>query len=136
MKLVYPAIFYPNQEQEGYTVIFPDLPGCVTFGNDLADSIDMAMDAASGWVLTELEDGNPIPTASSINDITPDEPDGFVSMISLDMEAYAQKYGSKSVRKNATIPAWMDTFIEKNNLSISKILQDAVLQIYQKQQFA
>ena len=52
------------------------------------------------------------------------------------MEAYAQKYGSKSVRKNATIPAWMDTFIEKNNLSISKILQDAVLQIYQKQQFA
>ena len=57
-------------------------------------------------------------------------------MIFLDMEAYAQKYGSKSVRKNATIPAWMDTFIEKNNLSISKILQDAVLQIYQKQQFA
>lgn len=35
----------------------PDLPGCVTEGDSLADAILMAADAASGRVLDELEDG-------------------------------------------------------------------------------
>ena len=64
MKLVYPACLVPFENGEGYTVTVPDLPGCVTEGNTLADAILMAEDAASGWVLAELEDGNPIPPAS------------------------------------------------------------------------
>lgn len=59
MKLIYPAIFYPFEEGNGYTVIVPDLPGCVTEGDTLAEAILMGTDAASGWVLDELEDGNP-----------------------------------------------------------------------------
>lgn len=48
MKLVYPAVFCPCEEKEGYTVTIPDLPGCVTEGATLADAILMAEDAASG----------------------------------------------------------------------------------------
>ena len=60
MKLVYPALFTPFEDGSGgYTVEFPDLPGCVTEGEDMAEALFMAEDAASGWVLTELEDGNP-----------------------------------------------------------------------------
>ena len=101
MKLVYPIILYPMEEHEGgYTVEVPDLPGCVTEGHDLADALDMARDAASGWILDEMEDGRAVPHASNITDVKPDEPDGIVSLISLDMDAYAEKYGSKAVRKN------------------------------------
>ena len=58
MKLTYPACFYPCEERkDAYTVEVPDLPGCVTEGDSLADAILMAADAASGWVLDELEDG-------------------------------------------------------------------------------
>lgn len=64
----------------------------------------MDTDAASGWVLDKLEDGKIAPEASSIESITPD-PGGFVSMLVLDMDAYAEKYGEKAVRKNLTIPA-------------------------------
>ena len=53
MKLVYPAVFRPCEEKEGYTVVIPDLPGCITEGGTLADAILMAEDAASGWVLDE-----------------------------------------------------------------------------------
>ena len=68
MKLVYPACFYPCIEIEGgYTVEIPDLPGCVSEGNTLADAILMATDAASGWVLDELEDGNAFAEANHIN---------------------------------------------------------------------
>ena len=49
MKLVYPAVFRPCEEKEGYTVTVPDLPGCVTEGDTLAGAILMAEDAASGW---------------------------------------------------------------------------------------
>ena len=67
MKLVYPALFTPFEDGSGgYTVEFPDLPGCVTEGEDMAEALFMAEDAASGWVLTELEDGNLLPCASLI----------------------------------------------------------------------
>ena len=102
MKLVYPIILYPMEEHEGgYTVEVPDLPGCVTEGHDLADALDMARDAASGWILDEMEDGRAVPHASNIADVKPDEPDGIVSLISLDMDAYAEKYGSKAVRASS-----------------------------------
>ena len=133
MKLVYPAIFRRCEEKEGYTVIVPDLPGCVTEGDTLADAILMAEDAASGWVLDELEDGNPIPSAKSVNDITV-QPGEFVNLLVLDMGSYAEKYGNKAVRKNLTIPAWLNTFAEKNQVNFSQLLTEALTAIYQQSQ--
>ena len=127
MKLIYPAIFTPCINKEGFTVEVPDLPGCVTEGNSLIDAIEMATDAASGWILDELEDGNPYPAPRDYTSVA--VPDGsFVNLIVLDMEAYAEKYGGKSVRKNITIPAWLNTFGEKNNLNFSKVLTDAPME--------
>ena len=111
-KLLYPACFYPCEEQEGYTVVVPDLPGCVTQGKSLIDAIGMAVDAASGWVLDEMEDGKPIPPASKIEDVQADErPGGFVNLIVLDMDTYA----------------------EANNVNFSRVLQDALVAMYQRQ---
>ena len=59
--------------------------------------------------------------------------EGFVSLLSLDMDAYAAKYGSKSIRKNLTIPAWLNTFAEQKKLNVSKVLQDALTALYQKE---
>ncbi|MEM5779797.1 MAG: type II toxin-antitoxin system HicB family antitoxin, partial [Lawsonibacter sp.] len=125
MKLVYPACFYRDGDTGHYTVEVPDLPGCVSGGPTLADAILMAEDAASGWVLDELEDGKPIPEASLSDAITPD-PGGFVSLLALDMDSYAEKYGSKAVRKNCTVPAWLNTFAEARNINFSKVLTDAL----------
>ena len=126
MKLVYTAIFDPNDDGS-YTVTVPDLPGCVTEGPNLAEAIDMAVDAASGWILGELEEGNSIPSATPFFDVQLDDPNCFKSVISLDMNAYAEKYSTKTVRKNITIPAWLNTYGEKNNINFSKVLQDALL---------
>lgn len=132
MKLTYPACFYPCEKTDGYTVAVPDLPGCVSEGASLADAILMAEDAASGWVLDELEDGNPAPDATPIQEISPED-GGFATMLVLDMDAYAEKYGRKTVHKNLTIPAWLNTFAENNHINFSKLLQDSLLSLYQKQ---
>lgn len=134
-KLLYPACFYPCEDRVGaYTVVVPDLPGCVTEGDSLADAIAMGTDAAAGWVLDEMEDGKAIPKASNIKAIHPDSPDGFVNLLVLDMDLYAEKYGSKSIRKNITIPAWLNTFGEANHINFSKVLQDSLSEMYLQQQ--
>ncbi len=125
MKLIYPAVFEKLEEQDGYCVTFPDLRGCVTQGASLSEAIENAQDAASGWVLDELEDGNAVPKASDIRDV--DSKDGFVNLIMLDMDSYAEKYGDKAVRKNCTIPAWLNTAAEKNNVNFSAVLQNALI---------
>lgn len=125
MKLIYPACFYPFEKGDGYTVEVPDLPGCVTEGRDLADAIVMAVDAASGWVLDELEDGKPVPTSSKSEDIKLDRT-GFVNLIVLDIDAYAEKYGNQAVRKNLTIPAWLATMADKEKINYSSVLQEAL----------
>lgn len=131
MKLVYPAIFLHDEGTTGYAVEFPDLPGCVTGGDDLEEALFMAEDAASGWVLDELENGNPAPDASSIESIKT-EAGQFVTLVALDMECYAAKYGKHAVKKTLTIPAWLNTFAEQNCISCSKVLQDALIKLMQE----
>lgn len=129
MKLVYPAVFTPYEDESGgYVVEFPDLPGCVTGGDDMAEAIFMAEDAASGWVLTELEEGKKAPSSTDYQNVLT-KPGQFVSMVALDMDAYAAKYGNKAVKKTLTIPAWLNTYAEENNISCSAVLQEALSQM-------
>ncbi|MFZ3101963.1 MAG: type II toxin-antitoxin system HicB family antitoxin [Desulfitobacteriaceae bacterium] len=126
MKLIYPACFYPCEEG-GYTVVFPDLPGCVTEGDTLADAMEMAVDASSGWLLTSVEENNQLPKASNIKNVIPDEyENGFVSLIGVDLEEYSQKHGNKAIKKTLTIPAWLNTIAEVNNVNFSQVLQNAL----------
>ncbi|MBR1736358.1 MAG: HicB family protein, partial [Firmicutes bacterium] len=84
-------------------------------------------DAASGWILSSIEDNEEIPKASKITEIRADEYEqGFTSMLLLDIAAYAEKYGDKAVRKNLTIPAWLNTIAERENINFSLVLQEAL----------
>jgi predicted RNase H-like HicB family nuclease len=133
MKLTYPAIFY--EVECGYAVEIPNLSGCANGGASLAEAVIMGTGAASGWMLTGLEDGKPIPKASPVEAIHP-EPGGFVSVLVLDMDTYTEKYGRKAVRKNLTIPAWLNTFAEQKHISFSQVLQDSLAAIYERENAA
>jgi hypothetical protein len=82
----------------------PDLPGCVSGGTTIDEAILMGTDAASGWVLDELEDGKPAPKASMAHQFEPPN-GGFVSELVLDMDTYAEKFGKRTVHQKLTIPA-------------------------------
>lgn len=75
-------------------------------------------------------DGKKAPQATAINEVVT-EPGQFVSLIALDMDAYAAKYGSNAVKKTLTIPAWLNTFVEQNGISCSKVLQEAPCKMVQ-----
>lgn len=133
MKLIYPAIFYADENSNGYTVEAPDLPGCITEGDSLEEALEMGVVAASGWILNELEEGRVAPPASSPLELKPEE-GGFVSLLVLDIDSYAEKYGDKAVRKKLTIPAWLNTFAESRHINFSDVLQNSLEDIYRKEQ--
>lgn len=121
MKLIYPAVFYEGED--GYTVEFPDLPGCVTQGDTLEEAMEMAVDAASGWILIMIEDGEDIPSPSRQLNLSDYEGAAFSNLIMLDMEEYAKQYGEKAVKKTLTIPRWLNTLSERKNINFSQVLQ-------------
>ena len=128
MKLVYPALF-KSRKNEGYDVAFPDLSGCAAEGTSLAEAIFNATEAACAWALKELQKGNMVPNATSRQSIKCSKKE-FVNLIVLDIDAYAEKHGNKAVRKNLTIPAWLNTFAEKKHLNCSWILQTELVKLW------
>ncbi|EGW40970.1 heat shock protein, molecular chaperone [Desulfosporosinus sp. OT] len=107
--------------------MFPDLLGCVTEGDTLSEAMEMAIDAASGWLLGEVEENKQLPKATDIKNIIPNEyENGFVSLIGVDLDEYSLKHGNKAVKKTLTIPAWLNTIAEENNINFSQVLQSAL----------
>ena len=122
MKYVYPAIFTPA-EDGGYAVNFPDVSRCFTCGNDFAHSIEMAEDVLA-MMLCDIEDEKePIPEPSKALTCEDHE---IVTFIKADTEAYRQMNDNRAVRKNLTIPAWLNHKAEAAHVNFSGILQEAL----------
>lgn len=123
-KLIYPAVFHP-EETGGYSVFFPDLLGCVTEGDTMAEAIYMARDALGIYLYSLKEDGEKLPVPSDPADIDTGGRD-FVSLIEYDEVEYLKRTDNRSVKKTLTIPAWMDVLAKENNLNFSNVLQNAI----------
>lgn len=77
---VYPALFHLNQDDGSYTITFPDFPGCISEGKSLENALYMAQDALRVWLGYALDQGETLPTASSIHQVRA-EPDEFVNLV-------------------------------------------------------
>lgn len=123
-KLFYPAVFH-KAEEGGYWVTFPDLPECITEGDNMEESYQMAVEAL-GLALTErMKDKEEIPKASDIEDIK--DEDGVTVVVQFDMEEYNRKHNSKAVKKTLTIPEWLNERALEMNVNFSQVLQEALM---------
>lgn len=61
MKRPYRMVFTPDPLEGGFTVSFPELPGCLTVGETIEAAAKNAEDAKREWFAAALEDGYPIP---------------------------------------------------------------------------
>ena len=121
MKYVYPAIFTPLAD--GYDVYLPDLPHCRTCGDTLAETIEMAEDAASMWLWDAENNNEAIPAASTS---LPHDPPQFVSFIKADTDAFRRQVDSRAVKKTLSIPSWLNQKAEEAHVNFSGVLQDAL----------
>lgn len=93
----------------------------------LADCMDMARDALSLWAVTEMEAGREVPPPSELSSI--DVPAGAVAiLVDVDFEEYRKKLANRAVRKNCTIPSWLNEAAEKQGVNFSAVLQRALME--------
>ena len=133
MFITYPAIFYKNKDNEGYTVVFPDLEFGATEGRNETEAVQMAQDYIGSWLYEDYIENNAFPKSSSIEEITVEDDEfsdmskTFVSLVGMDIADYVRKNETKIVRKNVSIPSYLNELAKKRNLNFSQILQEALL---------
>ncbi len=126
MNYVYPACFYPEDDGK-YSVVFVDFE-LATFGGNLGEAMYMAADAAAGRILAMLNDGEKLPEPSDPKSVQPEYPNGFVSLVYIDIDRLRADHEEKLVKKTLTIPSWLNKAAEKKNINFSATLKDALLE--------
>lgn len=121
MLFIYPAIFH--KENDSYWVEFPDLEGCHTFGDTLAETMESAQEALSGYLLTALEENKQLAKPCELSSIQCDE-NSFSTLVTCDINQYKD---TKAVKKTLTIPSWLNERAMSMGINFSQVLQEALL---------
>ena len=125
-KYAYPAVFEQDANQS-FNVSFPDLPGCYTCGETLAETIEMAADALALMLYHYEEEDRPAPKPSALKNLSTDK-SGFLSYIACDTIGYRKRYNNKAVKKTLSIPEWLNELAIDAEINFSQVLQDALKQ--------
>ena len=123
MKDVYPIVLKKGSK-DNYIIFIPDF-NISTEGEDMATAIEMARDAI-GIVGIDMEvehEDLPKPSAMATIEVSKDE---FVSLVDVDFDEYRRKNDMRTIRKNCTIPSWLNFEAEKAGINFSAILQAAL----------
>lgn len=130
MKKVYPVIF--TQTEDMILIEVPDLQ-ILTQGINLTESIEMARDAIGLKIISLQDIGEVVPEASEERMIDvmqgtfASDGSSFLSLVDIDVSAYRRKYDNKTVRRNVTLPNWLNIEAEKAHLNVSRVLQEALM---------
>ena len=98
-RYIYPAIF--QQEEEGFNVSFPDLPGAFTCGDSLEEALFMAKDCLGLYLYSLESREQEIPNASKPQSIKVDSME-FVQLVEVFMTPIRDDENNKCVRRNVT----------------------------------
>ncbi len=137
MKIAYPTIF--TEVDDNILIEVPDL-SILTEANDAAkkkgswaDVVAMARDAIGLCCIVREDDGKELVSPSKIQeiDITRstfyEDGKSFVSIVDVDLTVYRRKNDMKMVRRNVTLPNWLNREAEAAHINVSRVLQEALM---------
>lgn len=124
MKKAYPIVLTPVEH--GFVVYVPDF-NINTEGKTMANAIEMARDAI-GIVGIDFEDEKKsLPVPSNLKNVHSKENE-IVSLVDIDFVEYRKKNDMRSVKKNCTLPSWLNEKAEAEHINFSAVLQEALKQ--------
>lgn len=113
--------------EEGVSVRFPDLPGCFTSGDTAEEAHAAAREALEGFIYVMEQDGDDIPSPSSLDSILAQSEAGeAASEVMVYMPTVRDAMESKAVKKTLTVPKWLADAAEEQHLNFSQILQEGL----------
>ena len=122
MKAVYPIVL--SSADKGFLVYIPDFD-INTEGEDMAEAIFMARDAIAMTGCYKEDKGEDLPAPTETHKIKA-APDETVTLVDVDFDSYRKKNDNRAVRKNVTIPSWLNVEAEKAGINFSATLQTAL----------
>lgn len=128
--MTYPVIFTQTDDEKKTVLVYvPDLDRA-TEGYGLDDAIKMARDLI-GNMLLDIAEAD-FPKASEIDAVDVSKSEfasagkSFVSLVDVDMNAFRLKNKSRSVRRNITLPEWLDDMANAAKINVSALVQEAL----------
>ena len=140
MKVVYPVIL--TDTDTNILIEVPDL-GILSEANEegkpkgtFADAIAMTRDAIGLTCISAEDEGKSIKEPSKISEIDIVAKDSFdgerskiITLVDVDLVEYRRRVDNKTVRRNVTLPNWLNLEAEKSHINVSKVLQEALINV-------
>ena len=119
----YPAFFY--YDDDGISIEFPDLPGCLPCAGSSEEAFRNAKEALGLHLYGMEQDGDVIPPPTPVKDLCPDY-GGVITMVDVFMPSVRDRIKNRVVKKTLTIPAWLNREAEAAHVNFSQVLQDGL----------
>lgn len=120
---IYPAIF--EYGDNGISISFPDLPGCLPCAETTENAVANAKEAMQLHLYGMEEDSEDIPTPTPFQDIKTEKGQMLV-LIEVFMPPFRERMRTKYVKKTLSIPSWLNAEAEHNGINFSAVLQKAL----------
>lgn len=124
MKNSYPIILTPDAG--GYVVEIPDF-AIGTQGDSIPEAMEMARDAIGLMGIDMEDDGKSLPVPSTLESVSKG-PGDIVTLVDVDFTEYRRQNDMRSVRRNVSLPCWLNAAAEKAGINVSAVLQAALKQ--------
>ena len=124
MKNSYPIILTPDAG--GYVVEIPDF-AIGTQGDSIPEAMEMARDAIGLMGIDMEDDGKSLPIPSTLESVSKG-PGDIVTLVDVDFTEYRRQNDMRSVRRNVSLPCWLNAAAEKAGINVSTVLQAALKQ--------
>ena len=124
MKNSYPIILTPDAG--GYVVEIPDF-AIGTQGDSIQEAMEMAREAIGLMGIDMEDDGKSLPIPSTLESVSKG-PGDIVTLVDVDFTEYRRQNDMRSVRRNVSLPCWLNAAAEKAGINVSAVLQAALKQ--------
>jgi predicted RNase H-like HicB family nuclease len=122
-KLTYLAVF-ETDAKSGLSVYFPDVPGCVSCGDDFDHTLQMAKEALALHIYGMEKDGEALPERT---DKIPEIGAGdMVVPVSIYPDMIKDEINNRREKTTVTIPHWLKSAAEAEGLNYSRLLEIAI----------
>ena len=119
----FPAFFY--YDEDGISIEFPDLPGCLPCAKTTEEAFRNAKEALGLHLFGMEQDGDVIPKPAAVKDLHPED-GAVIVMVEVFMPSVRDRINNRVVKKTLTLPSWLNREAEAANVNFSLVLQDAL----------
>jgi len=125
---MFPCVFIYKEGDAGVSVYFPDLDGCVSFGENEERAYTNAKEALSLHLYGMEQDNEEIPVASKIAEVEL-ESNHRATLLEVYMPTFRAKQDEKFIKKTLTLPNWLNIEAERAGVNFSQLLQNSLKEL-------